>query len=316
MDLQVVTEIYPASPASHGSLLVHERGARMNDLSAFRERRVTSFVELRQYYEALKPLAQQNKFIFRGQKAAHPLATSLERACKRIDGDLTKAKKREEAISREFKRRFHHYAQHVPSDRNPLEWLALMQHHGAPTRLLDWTYSFYVAAYFAVEHSIEAYSVTDAEPEAALWVMNSTWCVEEAIHQLQLQDKSLNAALVRRTLTTADDEEEVAPAFLPHPGVTFVCVVTPFKLNERLTIQKGVFASVGDVTKSFEDNLRALDGYDREQNLVKLKIPYGELNEIREELYNMNITRATLFPGLDGFAQSLKMNLASLPLLP
>ena len=51
-------------------------------------------------------------------------------------------------LSREFRRAYHDYATHIPSQGSVIEWLALMQHHGAPTRLLDFSYSVYVAAYF------------------------------------------------------------------------------------------------------------------------------------------------------------------------
>jgi len=46
-----------------------------------------------------------------------------------------------------------------------------MQHHGAPTRLLDFTYSFYIAAYFALEES---------EKDCAIWALNMKWSVEES----------------------------------------------------------------------------------------------------------------------------------------
>jgi hypothetical protein len=61
----------------------------------------------------------------------------------------------EDYVRKEFKRRAHHYLQHLPEDSEDLEWLALMRHHGAPTRLLDWTRSPYVATFFALAEARE-----------------------------------------------------------------------------------------------------------------------------------------------------------------
>ena len=96
------------------------------------------------------------RWLYRGQRCADwTLTTSLERfaASYALSGD--KALDVENKLSREFRRAYQHYAQHLPSD--DLEWLATMQHHGCPTRLLDWTYSIYVAVYFqslGVYHSL------------------------------------------------------------------------------------------------------------------------------------------------------------------
>ena len=77
------------------------------------------------------------------------------------------------------------------------------------------------------------------------------------------------------------------------------------RLNERSTIQRGVFLCAGNVTKPFEANLENLPGFDKRENLVKLVIP-GKLRlEMLEKLHSMNINRASLFPGLQGFAESL-----------
>ena len=69
----------------------------------------------------------------------------------------------EARFCRQFRRAFHHYADNIPRPDDAMEWLSLMQHHGAPTRLLDFTWSPYVAAFFALYR---------ATADAAVWAFN------------------------------------------------------------------------------------------------------------------------------------------------
>ena len=111
-----------------------------------------------------------NDWIFRGQQdSAWGLETSLERASVRRFGIRHKELPEIEAkLLREFKRHSIPYRENFPSDEDLLEWIALMQHHGTPTRLQDWTYSLYVALFFAVESAAPG-------QEAAIWCINHKW---------------------------------------------------------------------------------------------------------------------------------------------
>src|SRR5688572_25659565 len=85
----------------------------------------------------------QQNWIFRGQSDAKwGLASTLERVRKTRGIPRRDLLHTEGGLIRRFKRQYHHYSSDPPNEWDYLEWLALMQHHGAPTRLLDWTYSF------------------------------------------------------------------------------------------------------------------------------------------------------------------------------
>ncbi len=69
-----------------------------------------------------------------------------------------------------FKEHARAFLENPPADDDLIAWLSLMQHYGAPTRLTDWTFSPFVAIYFAYE------SVASDEGDAALWMLNAAAC--------------------------------------------------------------------------------------------------------------------------------------------
>jgi hypothetical protein len=249
---------------------------------------------------------QADGWIYRGQKdSTKPLETTLERTCENYGApevSLEKASVIEDVLLREFKRKYHHYSQHIPYRRKTLEWLSLMQHYGAPTRLLDFTYSVYVAAYFALE---EALGPEEVDKGYAVWAINVDWATKESAKLFEEEPK------VKEYFERFIEEEKeklFEKAFRRPDPKMFACPQNPFMLNERLTIQKGIFMCPGDVTKPFEDNLCNLQGWKEKQNVVEIIISRQLRRKALDKLYDMNISRAALFPRLDGFTQSLKVS--------
>ncbi len=199
----------------------------------------------------------------------------------------------EKGLLRRFMRQSHHYVTTLPSEENVMEWLALMQHYGAPTCLLDWTHSLFVAVYFAVEQ---------ADSECAVWALNLKW-VERTIYDVL--DKVASEALKEdRNVTKKETFKQV----FDH-GHGLVCPIKPYRFNERLVIQQGVFLVPGNVSIPFDDNLMSfLQRSDSKGMLVKLIIQNDATlrKTILQNLHHMNMNSATLFPGLDGFARSLR----------
>lgn len=104
---------------------------------------VNGFAELHQCLERY----EQRFTMFRGVgDASYDLIPKISRPETML---LRKPHKTEKEMVRVFKERALPHLRYIP--RNDWEWIALMQHHGVPTRLLDWTRNGLVAAYFAVE---------------------------------------------------------------------------------------------------------------------------------------------------------------------
>jgi len=65
----------------------------------------------------------------------------------------------EKNLLRDYQRKSRNVMKYIPDQQNWVEWLATMQHYGAPTRLLDWNYSFFIALYFSVEKATSDCSI-------------------------------------------------------------------------------------------------------------------------------------------------------------
>lgn len=195
----------------------------------------------------------------------------------------------------DFKRGVHHFLEHDDLPSTDLAWLSLMQHHGTPTRLLDFTQSPFVSLYFATDGI--SFS---GEGSSAIWAIN--WSHVFDVNQVLY--RSVTGFSLQDDFWGSDDD--VYNKAIAFPS-SLALVLEPFKKNKRLFVQQGTFALTSNFASPFEDVLfcseiyGALDGYVRKINFSN-SIGF----DVVEMLSSMNINSYTIYPGVDGFAGKVK----------
>ena len=157
-----------------------------------------------------------------------------------------------------------------------------MQHHGGPTRLLDFTWSPYVAAFFALESSVS---------EAAVWAINAP----------HLGTYAYGPHFPPSERPPSPQEILTQAGFR---GRNAVAIGEPYFKNRRVVAQSGTFAWPFDITRPLDAIVSHKKGV-----ITKLVLRASVRLPALRELYRMNITYATLFPDLDGLARSLAFEL-------
>lgn len=263
-----------------------------------------------QFLDSLKD--KKANWIFRGQSSDKPLRTTLERALNDYQIDLKEAPAIEGKLIWDFRRKYFG-SDHELVKTDTLYCLSLMRHHSAPMRLLDFNYSPYIAAFFAFNDKIPNDQEKDLGEVPVVWCLNTKW-LRTALNNLPL---TRNLIPLRDRDTTRDDKSFKELYMGPNPQ-PFVFAENPTFLNERLIIQQGLFLCPGDVSKSFEDNIKSLNTWTDPDHILKFNftLPKEGYNEVIKELLSMNISYATLFPGLDGFAKSYKQQILTLKDIP
>jgi hypothetical protein len=258
------------------------------------------------FLDALKD--KKTDWIFRGQSSDKPLRTTLERALNDYQIDLEEAPAIERKLISDFQRKyFGPDHEIVLNDR--LYCLSLMRHHSAPMRLLDFNYSPYIAAFFAFNDNIPNEREKDYGEVPVVWCLNKKW-LRKAVDNITL----VRDLIPLRNNDDTRNDQSFIPLYMGENPQPFVFAENPTLLNERLIIQQGLFLCPGDVSKSFEDNIKSLTGWTEPDHLIKYKfiLQKNDYVEAIKELLSMNISYATLFPGLDGFAKSYKQKILTL----
>jgi hypothetical protein len=247
--------------------------------------RVNNWLELQDaiFAESFRPRIQRfrSSFVFRGvPRVSHTLDTSLQ------TGGFV-------AHEKHLLTSFRKYAvERAVSGDWVWNWLSLAKHHGLPTRLLDWSYSPYVALHFAT-HDFHEF-----DHDGAIWCVDYPKTNELLPPPLREILKADNAnifttEMLVRVATTLDHFDAL--------GNDFVVFFEPPSLDERIVNQFALFSLPSSAKLSLEELLNR-----RESTYRRIIIPAELKWEVRDKLDQANITERVLFPGLDGLSQWLK----------
>lgn len=218
--------------------------------------------------------------VFRGlSDAAYQLKTSLLR----LGGDFPR-------LERHLLRNFKKYAHRDVVEKDSYwHWLSVAQHHGLPTRLLDWTYSPFVAMHFATANT-ERF-----DRDGAIWVVDYETAHELVPDPLRqaLRQEGANAFTAEILAREVDSLEE----FDRLSEQTYLVVFEPPSIDDRIVNQHALFSLMSDAGALMDD------WYEKHPDLGrKIIVPAGLKWEIRDKLDQGNITERVLFPGLDGLS--------------
>ena len=261
---------------------------------AIREIRVRSLGELLDRCTPAEPDPasgrRRDTGVYRGAfDTARPLLTSLDRLGG-VEPPHTKARLESNVL-----RNFVRYARpHVDAAAAGGDWERLMmaQHYGAPTRLLDWSYSPLVAAHFATR------DLRRSEGTPGVWRLD--W---QRLHErfgfppLALLTQELEQLL--------GGDEPLTPwrLFEGRAGRDFACLVEPPSIDTRIAVQAATFTLCSDRTRAFDVFLAEHGLADA---LTRFAFEPCEVARIRDQLDMVGFDERRLFPDLEGVGAALR----------
>lgn len=201
-----------------------------------------------------------------------------------------------EEMERHLLRNFRKYSPKGTLDSDMVwDWLAVAQHHGLPTRLMDWTYSPYIALHFVTANQMKY------ETDGVIWCMNymkSNELLPDTLKRALLEESSFvfTGEMLGNVCKSLADLEK-----LKSGREEFVLFLEPPSFDDRIINQYALFSMMSSARSVLSEWM------ERHPELYyRIIIPAKLKWEIRDKLDEVNITERVLFPGLDGLSAWLR----------
>jgi hypothetical protein len=228
----------------------------------------------------------RSPFVFRGTPF---VGFDLRSSLLRLAGGPAEARQLEPHLLRSFRK----YAQTTAiSGESSWRWLALAQHHGLPTRLVDWTWSPLVALHFATADTnrynedgmvlaVDTFKACDFLPAKVKTVISRE---ATGVFSIEMLDELAGSLAEFDKLDRSH----------------FVVFLDPPALDARLVNQFAAFSVMNDAGAYLDEWLRVHPALCR-----RIIIPAKLKWEVRDKLDQANVAERMLFPGLDGLCRWL-----------
>jgi len=201
-------------------------------------------------------------------------------------------------LERHLLRNFRKYAHKTMIEGGSVwHWLSVAQHHGLPTRLLDWTYSPLVALHFAT------HDTGQFDRDGCVWKVNFAKVHEYLPNNLKMALREEGGEVFTVSILDAHVKSLAELDGMRSHLANYVIFFEPPSIDDRIINQFAYFSLASSPNLVLDDWLRALPEPDLWSRII---IPAELKWEVRDKLDQANISERVLFPGLDGISKWLK----------